>query len=114
VMVGEPLSAGDEDANIPLEAEPAHEVGAEPWDDAASFEPPAAEPTDRSAPSTALARAELHDAIEKIAWDAFGPITEKIVLEAIARIEQVVWEVVPKLAETLIQEEIRRLKGGSS
>ena len=60
-----------------------------------------------------FARADLRDAIEKIAWDAFGPVAEKIVREAIARIEQVAWEVVPKLAETLIQEEIRRLKGNS-
>ena len=52
--------------------------------------------------------------LEKVAWDAFGPITEKIVREALAQIEQAAWEVVPKLAETLIQEEIRRLKGGSS
>jgi hypothetical protein len=51
--------------------------------------------------------------LEKIAWDAFAPVTEKIVREAIARIEQVAWEVVPKLAEALIQEEIRKLKGGS-
>jgi len=58
-------------------------------------------------------RGELHDTLEKIAWDAFGQVTEKIVREAIARIEQVAWEVVPKLAETLIQEEIRRLKGGA-
>jgi hypothetical protein len=60
-----------------------------------------------------LAQGELRDMIEKIAWDAFGPVTEKIVREAVARIEQVAWEVVPKLAETLIQEEIRKLKGGS-
>jgi len=86
---------------------------AEPLDSA-----PVAEPTQPAAPragpvlSPAL-RGELHDTLEKIAWDAFGQVTEKVVREAIARIEQVAWEVVPKLAETLIQEEIRRLKGGS-
>jgi len=119
VMAGEPLSAGDDDlaTDPPFAPEPvlAADVDAEPWDDTSSFEPiamaAAVEP--RSA-APAIARAELHDTIEKIAWDAFGPITEKVVHEAIARIEQVVWEVVPKLAETLIQEEIRRLKDGNS
>ncbi len=120
MMAGEPLSAGDDDlaTEPPFAPEPvlAADVDAEPWDDTSSFEAPiamaaAAEP--RSA-APAIARAELHDTIEKIAWDAFGPITEKVVREAIARIEQVVWEVVPKLAETLIQEEIRRLKGDGS
>jgi hypothetical protein len=65
------------------------------------------------AAASEVGRAELHDMLEKIAWDSFAPVTEKIVREAIAKIEQVVWEVVPKLAETLIQEEIRKLKGGS-
>lgn len=56
---------------------------------------------------------ELHQTLEKIAWESIGPVTEKIVSEMIERIETVAWEVVPKLAETLIQEEIRKLKGGS-
>ena len=61
---------------------------------------------------TPAMREELRDTLEKIAWDAFGQVTEKVVREAIERIERAAWEVVPKLAETLIQEEIRRLKGG--
>jgi hypothetical protein len=120
VMEGEPLSVGEELDPEPVFApEPAVavELDADPWDDAPSFAPEpatAAAELDTPSGSPAMARAELHDMIEKIAWDAFGPITEKVVREAIARIEQVVWEVVPKLAETLIQEEIRRLKDGSS
>ena len=119
VMMGEPLSAGDDlETAPPFAREPAlaANLDAEPWDDTSSFEGPAAVAPEIDTPSAAPAidRAELRDTIEKIAWDAFGPITEKVVREAIARIEQVVWEVVPKLAETLIQEEIRRLKGGSS
>ena len=55
---------------------------------------------------------EISETLEKIAWDAFGPVTEKIVQQALERVEQVVWEVVPQLAETLIREEIRRLKAG--
>jgi CheY-like chemotaxis protein len=113
IEVGEPLRMGEElDAEDPFEPAPALSEP-EPWENAA-FEAPAAETETEMPPGApALARAELRDMIEKIAWDTFAPVTEKIVREAIARIEQIVWEVVPKLAETLIQEEIRKLKGGS-
>jgi len=57
-------------------------------------------------------RAELHETLEKIAWESFGPLTEKIVQEVIQQLETVAWDVVPKLAEALILEEIRKLKGG--
>jgi CheY-like chemotaxis protein len=143
VMMGEPLAAEEEPALEPVPeplparaaqpmaiepfaAEPfvARPVAedpfeAEPWDDDDSFPGPAiAERPAVSAPAMAPSvspemRAELRDTLEKIAWDAFAPVTEKIVREALAKIEQVAWEVVPKLAETLIQEEIRRLKGGA-
>jgi CheY-like chemotaxis protein len=68
-----------------------------------------------SVPSAAdlspLAREQLHDALEKIAWEAFGGVTEQIVKEALERIERVAWEVIPQMAEALILEEIRKLKG---
>lgn len=89
-----------------------HDAPQEPED----LEPPPYEPArgpENAGPGAALAPAlpaELRDTLEKIAWDAFGPVAEKIVRQALERIEQVAWEVVPKLAETLIQEEIRRLK----
>jgi CheY-like chemotaxis protein len=117
MMMGEPLAAGDDFDDSPFAATPAlaSEVDAEPWDDAPSFAAPKPSTDLDGTPGAApaIASAELRDMIEKIAWDAFAPVTEKIVREAIAKIEQVAWEVVPKLAETLIQEEIRRLKGGS-
>jgi hypothetical protein len=56
-------------------------------------------------------RAQLHETLEKIAWEALGDVSERIVREAVARIEQVAWDVLPRLAETLIREEIRKLKG---
>ena len=119
MVVGEPLHADVEDAELlprpyGAEPQPAHQIEDEPWDvdplaDSAPLSPaPAA-----NAAAPGISRAELHDMIEKIAWDAFAPVTEKIVRESLARIEQIVWEVVPKLAESLIQEEIRRLKGES-
>ena len=57
-------------------------------------------------------RDELHQTLERIAWESFGAVTEQLVAQALERIETVAWEVVPKLAETLIQEEIRKLKSG--
>jgi CheY-like chemotaxis protein len=55
-------------------------------------------------------RAQLHETLEKIAWEAFGRVAETIIEQAVERLEKAAWEVVPRLAETLIQEEIRRLK----
>jgi CheY-like chemotaxis protein len=56
-------------------------------------------------------RDELRDAIEKIAWEAFGQLTEQLVKDAVTRVEQVAWEVVPQMTEALLEEEIRKLKG---
>lgn len=53
----------------------------------------------------------LHDRLEKLAWEAFGDVSDRIVRDAVARIEAIAWEVIPQMAEALIREEIRRLKG---
>ena len=53
---------------------------------------------------------QLHDTLEKIAWEAFGDVAERLVKDALVRVEQIAWEVIPQLAEALIQEEIRKLK----
>ena len=121
---------GPELGDAPEMAEPTPWAPAEPMADsepamAPMIEPPAAETEVQEAPwaepSTEPVAAEslsphlqqeLSETLEKIAWDAFGPVTEKIVQQALERVEQVVWEVVPQLAETLIREEIRRLKAG--
>jgi len=55
-------------------------------------------------------RQQLHDTLEKIAWESFGDLTEAIVSRAVERVEAIAWEVIPRMAETLIQEEIRRMK----
>jgi len=52
----------------------------------------------------------IHDTLEKIAWEAFGAVTEKLIQETVKRIEAVAWEVIPQMAESLIKEEIQRLK----
>jgi CheY-like chemotaxis protein len=84
---------------------------------AVSFGAPSA-PSFASAPAAAPAaalperdRREIHDALEKVAWEAFGPVAESLVREAVERIERIAWEVIPQLAESLIKEEIRKLKG---
>jgi CheY-like chemotaxis protein len=56
-------------------------------------------------------RGELREHLEKVAWEAFGDLSERIVKETVARVEAVAWEVIPQMAETLIREEIRKLKG---
>ena len=58
-------------------------------------------------------REQLHDTLEKIAWESFGDVTEQIVRTALERVEQIAWEVIPQMAETMIREEIRRMKGES-
>jgi CheY-like chemotaxis protein len=55
-------------------------------------------------------RQEIHQHLEKIAWEAFGDLSERIVRETVARIEAIAWEVIPQMAETLIREEIRKLQ----
>ena len=74
----------------------------------------AAQPAaNRAVPSGAhleVMRQELHQHLEKIAWEAFGDLSERIVRETLARIEAIAWEVIPQMAETLVREEIRRLQ----
>ena len=55
-------------------------------------------------------RGELREHLEKVAWEAFGDLSERIVRETVARVEAVAWEVIPQMAETLIREEIRKLQ----
>ncbi len=56
-------------------------------------------------------RAQIHDTLEKIAWESFSAVTEQIVRQALERVETIAWEVIPQMAETLVREEIRRMKG---
>ena len=128
--LGDPLQgpettpeAAEETPSSPWTAEPPALEEAELFSEPAPEEAPEAAPDllvtpAENAPSATstpdlspLAREQLHDALEKIAWEAFGDVTERIVKEALERIERVAWEVIPQMAEALIQEEIRKLKG---
>lgn len=87
-----------------------------PLVDAVEVEPrdtsPAGEGASRMPPAGGPAfRQEIHDTLEKIAWEAFADVSEQVVRRVVERVEAVAWEVIPQMAETLIREEIRRLKG---
>jgi CheY-like chemotaxis protein len=56
-------------------------------------------------------RSQLHETLEKVAWESLSDVTDQIVRHALERIEAIAWEVIPQMAETLIREEIRRMKG---
>jgi CheY-like chemotaxis protein len=71
---------------------------------------PAAQPAVSAAALPALDARVLREALEKVAWEAFGPLSEQIVRDVVARVEAIAWEVVPQLAERLIREEIAALK----
>lgn len=132
---GEPMDAVPFDpepaetvlAPPPLEPEPAFEI-AEPAAGAAPA-PPVARPEAAPVRDVAepMARAEavleriepqlreqLHDTLEKIAWESFGNLTDAIVRQSVEKVEAIAWEVIPQLAESLIREEIRKLKGEPS
>jgi len=65
----------------------------------------------RAAPTApALDPRVVHESLEKVAWEAFGPLSEQIMQEVVKRVEAIAWEVVPQLAERLIREEIAQLK----
>ncbi|MBW2541065.1 MAG: response regulator [Deltaproteobacteria bacterium] len=78
---------------------------------AQSVAQPAAQPAEAMMASIGPElRQQLHDTLEKIAWESFGDLTEAIVRQSVERVEAIAWEVIPRMAETLIQEEIRRMK----
>ncbi len=63
-----------------------------------------------AAQTPALDRDAISSAVEKVAWEAFGSLSEQLVREVVKKVESIAWEVVPQLAERMIQEEIDKLK----
>ncbi len=63
-----------------------------------------------AAQTPTLDRDAISSAVEKVAWEAFGSLSEQLVREVVKKVESIAWEVVPQLAERMIQEEIDRLK----
>jgi len=54
--------------------------------------------------------AAIRQALEKVAWEAFGPLSEQIVREVVRKVEEIAWETLPQIAEKLVQEELARLR----
>jgi hypothetical protein len=72
---------------------------------------PPAPPSPAAAPT--IDAGALHGALEKLAWEAFGSLSQELVEQFTRRLEAILWEVVPAVAERLVREEIARLKGDS-
>jgi CheY-like chemotaxis protein len=118
-LLGEPLTASAAPAEpAPIELEPGAAMPtAEPTvlatDLGATAPDPATATANLLADIEPQVRKQLHDTLEKVAWDSFSDVTDKIVREAIKKVEAVAWEVIPQLAEQLVREEIQRMKGES-
>ncbi len=115
--LGERTVGGSEIFGALLKAEgqsPGSSVDERTEPDAAPIMEPAAlpEPEARGTAQSGLEPADaqaVRDSIEKLAWDAFGPISEQLVREVVKKIEEIAWDVVPQLAEKIVQQEIKRL-----
>lgn len=129
-------SAPLEDAESPLPAVDAFDapppafgapkaIQSEPQEEAAPVAFAAAPVADERVEPTAIAdetdalpvmplalQERVHETLERIAWEAMGDLSERVVKEALNRIEAIAWEVIPQMAETLIREEIDRMKDG--
>jgi len=103
----EPVSAdADADANLPEALAPVIEAVIEDPEPAAVIS--AGEPVSAPNPDA------VHEVLEKLAWEAFGPLSEQLVREIVQKVEGIAWEVLPQLAERIIQDEIKRMKAHSS
>ncbi len=116
--LGAPLAPPPDPDPVELEADSL--IEAEPVAPFEAAEPPAPAPAAQlgapdEAPQTPMEltpelQGQLRETLERVAWEAFGDVTEQLVKDALERIEKVAWEVIPQMAETLIREEIRKLK----
>jgi CheY-like chemotaxis protein len=79
---------------------------------AALTAPTLPQPTHAASEATrpGIDRDALHSALEKLAWEAFGSLSQELVEQFTRRLEAILWEVVPALTERLVREEIARLK----
>jgi CheY-like chemotaxis protein len=123
VVDQDPVYAGSitppqvEPIKVAVDGEPPADLAAELYAEPAPAEAADSPAVSAAEPADALMaaiepelRQQLHDTLEKIAWESFGDLTEAIVRQSVERVESIAWEVIPRMAETLIQEEIRRMK----
>ncbi len=140
VLPARPLAPHPADKTVAWEPEKSPLIDAEPkkleeeleWAEPASAEPeplPAPDPLlddliEDPEPAAVIADAEplppgpdvdaVREVLEKLAWEAFGPLSEQLVREIVQKMEAIAWEVVPQLAERLLQDEIKRMKAHTS
>ena len=115
----EPVAPGPEEAELawaqPVSNEADAEVVEEPEvvEEALEELEPAA-PAVEERTETSFDAQTMNEVLEKLAWEAFGPLSEQLVREVVQKVESLAWEIVPQLAERLIQEEIKRMKAHTS
>jgi CheY-like chemotaxis protein len=61
-------------------------------------------------PSDLMSADLAREALEKVAWEAFGTLSEQVVREIVRKVEAIAWEAIPAVAERLVRAEIARLK----
>jgi len=76
------------------------------------IEPSTPGPAAATPPISPALEQHLHATLEKIAWEAFGDLSEQVVKQVLTTVEAVAWEVIPRMAEILVKEEIERMKSG--
>jgi hypothetical protein len=86
---------------IPVEAPPSASATVEP-------KTAPAQPVAASALPAEL-QERMHATLERIAWEAMGDLSERVIKETLGRIESIAWEVIPQMAETMIREELERI-----
>jgi len=112
MLEAEPIAAEPEPEPLP---EPAPPRLPREWSEpdprpAAPLAARAAAPERARVAPPAIDSALLSQTLEKVAWEAFGSLSEQVVNEVRKRVEAIVWEVVPQMCERLIRDEIARLK----
>ncbi len=61
------------------------------------------------APIPAELQERMHATLERVAWEAMGDLSERVIKETLSRIESIAWEVIPQMAETMIREALERI-----
>ncbi len=136
-ILGDPLLTGEEDppplnfeeATLPSDAEPqTHEPEpAEellfvdkspsqtgPLADHETPVPTQTGPPASGSPTSPVDARAMREVLEKLAWEAFGPVSEQLVRQVVEKVEAIAWDVVPQLAERLIREELERMKANTA
>ena len=65
-------------------------------------------------PASPVDASAMREVLEKLAWEAFGPLSEQLVRQLVEKLEAIAWDVVPQLAERLIREELARMKSNTA